>query len=216
MSVGGGFVAYGYFVMEGPSLVVYSDGRAVGEAQKVLTLDQTELSQLVGGVRRDLAGLPEKVDVDAEHVIADAGTTTFEVLQPEGLQHVSAYALSDMQGYPAKLIELRDRLEALTQRVLAEGQPYTSDRIRVVVEPRDDAGTGTYLPWPAAVPLPPPSAVGNGTRVADLTGAPAQAVAAGLPADWRSGPWPLLRLPDGSVAGVAWRYLTPEEPSREG
>jgi len=212
--VGDGFVSYSWHLMEGPRLVVYSDGRAVADSRRTLTLSSGELSALVRDLRRDLAGLGPNESASGGMQVSDAPTTVLKVRNAAGgLHSVSAYALGMMDGYPKRLAAARDRLDVLAQRVLASGTPYTSDRVRLVVEARDTAD-GAVRPWPVAVPLPPALAdTSSGVRSADLNGAAAAAAAANLPGDdWQApSPWPVLKTADGKLVAVAWRYLNPDE-----
>jgi hypothetical protein len=218
--VGGGFVPRSWSLMEGPRLVVYSDGRAVADSRRVLVLPADEVAEFIRATRADLKGLDRTVDVGAAHQIADAPTTRMTVYTGDaGLQSVSAYALGETMGYPPRLLDARDRMEALAKRVGDEGSPYSSDRLRIVLEPLVDR-EATVTEWPAAVPLPPllegGGKAGVGLRTAVLTGDDAAGVARALPDAWRSGyPWPIVRLPDGTRYGVAWRYLLPDEKTRD-
>jgi hypothetical protein len=209
--VGGGFVPYGWHLMQGPRVVVYSDGLAIADSTKSLVLDARELSDLVVALREDLAGFGPTATAGAENQVADAPTTTLRVQAANGtLASVSAYALSEMTGYSPRLVAARDRLDALALRVLADGAAYTGDTVRLVAQKLDTADA-TVIAWPEGVALPPPAGDGADLRKADLTGAEAETVAAKVPATWRDGPWPVLRTADGTLYSVAWRYLVPDE-----
>lgn len=212
LQVGGGFVPYAWHLMEGPRVVVYSDGRAVADSRRVLSLASDELSDLVRELRRDLSGLGPTVDAGGEMQVADAPTTTLRVRGGDGgLTSVSAYALGISRGYPARLVAARDRLENLARRTLDTGTAHTTDRLRLLLDPRSEV-QDTVAAWPAGVPMPPlaPGA-GFEVRTADFTGAAAEA-ASMLPGQtWESGRWPLVRAPDGALYAIAWRYVGPEE-----
>jgi hypothetical protein len=209
--VGGGFVPYGWHLMEGPKVVVYSDGLAIADSTKSLVLAARELSDLVLALRDELAGFGPTASAGAENQVTDAPTTTLTVQGANGtLMSVSAYALSEMTGYSPRLVAARDRLEALGRRVLADGAAYTGDTVRVVAQEQESTDA-TVIDWPAGVALPPPVGEGSGLRRGDLTGEQAAAVAAKVPDTWRTGPWPVLRTADGKLYGVAWRYLVPDE-----
>jgi hypothetical protein len=209
--VGGGFVPYGWHLMQGPRVVVYSDGLAIADSTKSLVLDARELSDLVLALREELAGFGPTATAGAEHQVADAPTTTLRVQGQNGtLTSVSAYALSEATGYSPRLVAARDRLDALSLRVLADGAAYTGETVRLVAQ-KLDTTDATVIAWPEGVALPPPVGDGAELRKADLTGAEAQAVATTVPATWRDGPWPVLRTNDGTLYGVAWRYLVPDE-----
>jgi hypothetical protein len=208
--IGGGFVPYGWMAMEGPRLVVYSDGMAIAESRKAVVLDPQELSDLVQGLRRELKGFGPRATSKASEMIADAPATTLSVQAENGsLTSVSAYALGEASGYDERLLAARDRVDSLTRRILADGGAYKGEKVRLVAEPRG-VGDRPEGAWPAGVPLPPFVASGD-VRQGEYTGAEAEMIAAKVPDTWRSGPWPVLRAPDGKVYGVAWRYLVPDE-----
>ncbi|HEX6871766.1 MAG TPA: hypothetical protein VF163_11765 [Micromonosporaceae bacterium] len=210
MTVGGGFVPYSWHLMEPPRITVYADGAAVVDASKVLTLSQVEVSDLVRALREDLDGLGPTVEPGGGMQVSDAPTSVLRVRDEQGeLTAVSAYALGILTSYPKRLLRARDRFGALAKRVEAGGTGYTSDRVRIVVEPRADQPASGL--WPTGLALPP-WREGGSLRTADLTGSQALAVAAALPdQDWRSGSWPVLTGPDGQRYAVGWRYLLPEE-----
>jgi len=208
--IAGGFLPYGWTLMEGPRLVVYSDGMAIADSAKTLVLDPRELSDLVHGLRGELKGFGRTATSKESELIADAPATTLSVQAEDGtLTSVSAYALGEASGYDERLLTARGRMDSLTRRVLADGGGYKGEKVRLVAELRG-AGDRPEGDWPAGVPLPPVVAAGQ-ARKGEYTGAEAEAIAAKLPDTWRSGPWPLLRASDGKVYGVAWRYLLPDE-----
>ena len=211
----GGFVPAGMRAISAPRLVVYSDGRAVADAERMLTLTVRETGELVGALRHDLAGLPATATPrPGGPQVADAATSVLEVRGADGrLQSVQAYALEIVQGYPRSIYAARDRLAPLAERVARDGVPYTSDRIRLVAERREEAGAGsTVAPWPAGVPVPSTVDGQSGVRVLDLAGVQSEAAALALPRDLvQPGTWPLRRTPDGGLLAVSWRYLLPGE-----
>jgi len=208
--VAGGLVPSSWRLFDEPGVVVYSDGRAVTGASRTLTLSPTEVSDLVRGLRGELAGFGPVATPATDIQVVDAPSTTFAVRTDGGdLRSVSAYALGVQSGYDRRLVAAKHRMDALDQRIRREGTPYTSDRIRLVAEVRPDGGTARA--WPDGVALPPPSSDGSGVRVGDLTGAAAAAVVAALGEVAPGGMWPLLRTGDGTVYAVNWRYLLPDE-----
>ncbi len=193
---------------------MYSDGRAIADASRTLTLTATELSDLVGTLRRDLAGLDGSVKSNSRVQIMDAETTTIKVLAPDfRLKMVSAYALGD--GHPARLLAAQDRLSALTDSILRDGNAYTTDRVRLVVYPhRDyDSVAGEITPWPAAVDFPPAAGDGyEGVRWIDLADEAARDVAATMPGGPEDEMFKrVVTAPDGANYRVGWRYLLPDE-----
>ncbi len=211
----GGFVPPGWLAIRAPRLAVYSDGRAVADADRALTLTSQELSDLVGMLRSDLAGQPATASPRADgQAVADAATTVLVVRTADGrLRSVSAYALEILKGYPERLYAARDRLDRLTERVLHDGRPYTADRIRLVAEERTDPeAAATAQPWPAAVAVPPVVDSQLGVRTADLADAAAAAAAQALPHHGQQGgAWQVRRTSDGKLLAVSWRYLLPDE-----
>lgn len=205
----GGFVPPGWTFIEAPPVVVYSDGRAVADAHRVLTLSLPEVAALVRDLRRDLRGLGATAKSTESEFVADAPSTVLEVRTPAGgVQSVSAYALGIVDGYPEALEDARDRMASLAERVTQQGTVFTGQRVRLVAEERTDGKV--VMDWPAAVPVPPKNSAG--VRVADLDGPSAAALVDAIPpVQELDGPWPVLRLPDGSLVGVAWRYLLPDE-----
>ena len=201
--------------MEGPRLVVYSDGlrhRRRDEDPRRSTPE--ELSDLVRALRRELDGFGPTGRRRARRTRSPTRpTTTLRVQGEDGtLTSVSAYAL-----------ERVDRL----RRAAARGQgpaggagppgrwptarPYTGERVRLVAQRLDSRRRARSSPGRPGCRCRRPSATASDVRKADLTGAEAQAVAAKVPDTWRAGPWPVLRTTDGKLYGVAWRYLVPDE-----
>src|SRR5262245_46439220 len=146
----GGFVPFGYSLIDPPWLAVYSDGRVIAHAQRTLNLSQSELTELIAATRRDLSGLGPTVEAGAELHVADAPNTVLKILEADGqLRSVSAYALGIADGYPQSLVAADARFRALTERVMRDGTPYTGARIVLVAQERDSAGPQPILTWPA-------------------------------------------------------------------
>jgi hypothetical protein len=210
LSQDGGFVPLGWSLVQAPQVVVYSDGRAVANATRVLTLGSAELNELLGRLRTDLDGFGPTVTPTGKQYVADASTTHVDVLDSDGRTHsVSAYALDLIPSYPAALVEANTRLRRLADRVTHDGVAYRAARIRLVAEQRGDTPAGQVRAWPAGVPVP--SAV-NPARAEDLDPAASAAMIAVVPVGLPDGQgWPVLRTSDGTLLGVAWRYLLPDE-----
>jgi hypothetical protein len=206
----GGFVPPGWTFIDAPRVVVYSDGRAVADASRVLTLSPVEVAELTRQLRRDLRGLEATVTSRQGDTVADAPSTVLQVRTASGeVQSVSAYALGIVEGYPRPLVQARERLESLAKRISTDGTVYTGERVRLVAEERPE-GSNAAAGWPATLAVPPENMAG--VRVADVEAAAAVAVVGSVPPVYDlSGPWTVLRLPDGSLVGVAWRYLLPDE-----
>jgi hypothetical protein len=209
----GGFVPQGYSLIEAPMLAVYSDGRAIAQASRVLTLSQSEVSELVAATRSDLSGLGPTVDVGASQHVADAPTTVLKVLDRDGnLRSVSAYALGIAQGYPDRLVAADQRMRQLADRVTRDGSPYTTTRIMLVAVERGEDGSTPILTWPPAVPVPAIIGPDSTTRRSVLAGDSAAALIQVAGHDVSTGgAWPVLRADTGLLLGVAWRYLLPDE-----
>jgi hypothetical protein len=205
----GGFVPPGWTFIDAPRVVVYSDGRAVADASRVLTLSPVEVAELTRQLRRDLRGLDATVTSRQGDTVADAPSTVLQVRTATGeVQSVQAYALGIVDGYPRELVAARGRLENLAKRITTDGTVYTGARVLLVAEERSDATV--VADWPATLPVPPVNSAG--VRVADVNAADAAALLKVVPPVYElSGPWPVLRLPDGSLVGLAWRYLLPDE-----
>lgn len=213
-AVQGGMAPTTTLVMTPPELLVYSDGTVVAAAHRTIKLTTQELSDLIGQLRSDLRGLDPAATSREARLVNDASSTVLAVRKADGtLQSVTAGALGIVHDYPRGLNEAADTLFALANRTSASGTPFTSDRVRLVLQ-RTTAGSGTVHPWPAGVAVPTVAKFGLPT--ADIDGTAAQAVVAKLPPDaWLDGnAWPVFRLPDGSLSMVAWRYIAPNEDMR--
>ncbi len=210
----GGIILPAYQLIDPPRVLVYSDGRVIADARRTLTLTADELSSLVGALRRDLAGLEGIVRSRRAEQIMDAATSVIKVLAPDlRLKSVSAYALDE--GHPAGLLAARDRLNALVDRVVRDGDAYTNARVRLVAYPNQDlvADTGQTTAWPGMVAIPPPGGQSDeGARWVDLSGEAARVVAATMPGGPSEDPFTrVLAASDGQTYRVGWRYLTPED-----
>ncbi len=208
----GGFTAAGTRLIDPPRLAVYADGRAIADASKVLTLSRDEVGRLLNEIGADLAGLPAVVTADTDEQVMDAPSTEITVRTADGSpQVVRAEALGILRGYPGRLVAAQDRLSELAERVGQEGTPYTADRVRLVTDPRD-GDAGPAQPWPAEIPVPAPSGAGGVSGMANLDGAAAAAVQRQLgPARYDAHAWQLVRLDDGKLVAVSWRFLLPHE-----
>jgi hypothetical protein len=203
-----------------PVLAVYADGTAIANAATVLHLSRTEVAELVGGLRAQLAGFGPRVEMPAgARQVMDASDVTLGVYDDGRMRTVTGYALGADLGYPDRLVAAYDRLARVLRQALRATEPYRSGAVRLLVVPWVGVGPAAP-PWPPAVPVPPVLPRDRlGVRQADLTGRAAAAVAATWPAPPGSGgvashPAFTHRLPDGHVVLVQWRYLLPSEPRR--
>jgi hypothetical protein len=213
-SLEGGFVSDTSNLISPPTLVVYSDGRAIVDADALLVLPRTEVTALVNDLSRHLAGLDTIVKPDSNVMIADGGTTVFKVLTAAGeLQSVAAVALTDVDGYPAELLAADRQMRDPAERVKAGRTSYTAARVRMVVEPWTGEDSRFPLLWPAS--LEPPAGLGMSGRARsmDYGGADAATVVRELERNYWQGSYSesMRQLPDGTRIGVHWRYLLPDE-----
>jgi hypothetical protein len=203
-----GLTSMSYAEMGAPDLLIYSDGRAVQNAAKTLTLSAGEVTDLVRELRGDLHGLPSDVEAQSGRYPPDAGSTTLAVRTREGaLQTVSAPGLRAADGYPRRLARAAERMTALARRVEQQGAAFASDRVRLYVEPAQ-ASNAAIHPWPEGV-TPPEHRV-------DLDGDAARAAVAAFPNERWSSSWhagKIYMLADDSLRQVWWRYLAPDEDS---
>jgi hypothetical protein len=207
----GGFVPPGWWEIRAPKVAVYSDGTVVSDAHLTMSIPPSEVADLVGTLRRDLAGLPSTVEAHGGNQVADASTATLTVLDASGtLRSVSAYALGIAEGYPDRLIGAREAFGRLGERAGHDGTPFSSDRIRLVAS-HQDASQNVVRPWPTAIPIPTRQGAGA-VRVGDYHGATAAAIRREWPDDVaKGGRWPAAQTSDGQLYLVAWRYLLPHE-----
>ncbi|MBO3749656.1 hypothetical protein J5X84_26555 [Streptosporangiaceae bacterium NEAU-GS5] len=213
----GGFTPPGVQAIRPPRVVVYGDGQVIADAAHTLQLSPAEFADLMAALGKDLAGQPATVTPSpGTPAVADAPTTVLGVRAGDGPIHeVSIGALDQtMGGYSAEILDARDRMGRLADRVTAEGQAYTSPRVRLVAEDVPGA-EGTIHPWPEGVPEPP--ATSAPVRVSDLSDAAAETVARMVPRDPEQPfSWPTFRAPSGASLNVSWRYLMPGEQGATG
>jgi hypothetical protein len=202
-----------------PLLAVHGDGTVVAGGNTVLRLSPAEVSDLVSGLRVQLAGYGRKIDAPEQaRRVLDADDVTLGVYDGGRMRTVTAYALDNRDGYPARLLAALDRLDRLMDRVLTHGTPYRADGVRLMVVPWVGIGPPA-VPWPVRVPLPPVLPGQPVVRQADLRGSDLAAVVrtwpprrAGDPAGSHTAV--SYRLPDGTVGMAFWRYLLPSELGR--
>jgi hypothetical protein len=197
----------GRLPVDAPRLVVYSDGLAVADGRHQSRLPAEEVKNVVGTLRSGLGGLNGTVRPDTRSQLADGQDTEIQVRRADGeLQKVSAYGLDVLSGYPDGLVSANRALRDLADRVKSAGSDYRADRIRLALSTYYSPDA-PKVPWPSAVPVPPPT---TPFRVVDLSGAEAAAASKDL-ARYEGGGWTPCVMPDGTVAGAAWRFLLPHE-----
>ncbi|HLL66979.1 MAG TPA: hypothetical protein VK453_14930 [Micromonosporaceae bacterium] len=219
----GGYSAAGVLTLRPRRLVVYPNGEAVADAAYRTDLAAADVAELVGALADDLSapvtdrrtGLPSVLDAPTT-VLTVRSTTGSYTARTEGLDE-----LREERGYPDQLYDARDRLSALHKRIVAAGQPYTAERVRVVAEPVGSAPPGddgsalpsadAARPWPAALPVPDRQGTDT-ARIADLDGDRARDAVRLLERDLDlNGAWRTYRTGDGTLLRASWRYLLRDE-----
>ena len=209
----GGFVAPIVMMLSAPRLVVYADHTAIADATRRLRLNGAMLAEVrlrAIEVLADPANLRRRPGVP---VIADAPATRFEALAMHGGRRYRAAvdALAeyrDQHAYPQPLYDLLDLVTELRTRILATGRPFRPAAVRVVVV-RVDQANDPVGDWPSGVRVPALDAA-SGMGREDLRGRTARRwTYAVQPTVAWSGP--ILRIADGTLLQVAWRYLLPHE-----
>ena len=129
------------------------------------------------------------------------------------MQAAALDELRDQDGYPASLYDASDRIVAIYEQVVAAGQPYIADRVRLIVDlsALDDETAASALTWPEAIAIP--TAVVEGTvRLSDLADQAARDVVTLLTRDLDlNGSWKAYRTATGETLRASWRYRLPEE-----
>jgi hypothetical protein len=226
----GGYTLAGVLTLRPPRLVVYPDGQTIADAAYRTDLSADEVSQLVDDLVADLRGTAVSRRASTGSTIVDAPTTVLTVRSPSGTFSASAEGLDELResgGYSDQLYAARDRLDALHRRIVVAGQPYTSERVRVVVDRASQDGasadhgagapiggassTGATPPWPVELKLPEKPGQGD-ALVADLDGQSARDAVRLLNRDLDlNGAWQTYKTVDGSLVRASWRYLLPDE-----
>jgi hypothetical protein len=212
-SLSGGNLAAGQQALRPPRLVVYATGVVVADATYRSDLPSTDVADLVSHLYGDLRTADAAKRRDGVAVPGDAPTTIFSVRTTHGAVSARAVALDELRqksGYGTSLYDARDRIDALHQRVVSAGQPYTADRILLVAE-SDVNDASAPLPWPDSITLPTRAAPGD-VHIEDLDGQGASAAVALMTRDLDlNGAWPAYRTSADTVVRASWRYLLPDE-----
>jgi hypothetical protein len=230
MEEGGGFVAPGFFVTQGPAFTLYGDGTVIwrdpndqppadtgrgvaGAPYRIGRLDEAGLQALLHFAVADGALGIAKLHYDPGN-IADAGSTTF-TLHAGGIEKVvdvvalgmGTYDQSPDRAVIARLAALRDRLSEFSTTV--RGDTWKPERYRGILTDTGFAAP-TPWPWPELAPAdfvpPDPNTYG---RWHTLT--PDQAAGLGIDGFWGGVRDAALRAADGTVYGFSLRPLWPDE-----
>lgn len=203
----GGYMAPGLVAARPPMLVVYADGRVIADAALELRLPADEVDALVEALKRDLAGQPAIASPKpGTPRVIDAPTTVLGVETGGGMREVRVpYLEHGEASYDAALVDARDRLARLAERVAAQGRDYSTDRVRLFAEQLTASPTDAK-PWPEGVPLPPETQLRLGRK--DYKGTKAFTIARLVP---RVGSWHVYRTSSGKEIALWWRWLLPHE-----
>ncbi|WP_424536017.1 hypothetical protein ACOZ38_39445 [Sphaerisporangium viridialbum] len=205
----GGFAGKRVKETDAPALAVFGDGLVVADADRSLSLTETELTDLVRTLREDLASQPATATPTGPSQVADARTMVLGVRVGDTMRTVTAYALDETRSdssYPEGLYQARDLLGALAERVSREGGSYTTDRVRLIAEPRPGQ---TGEEWPSSIPEPPASHEGDFEKI--LAGAQAADARRLIPRARQGGALRIYLDHQARPFAVTWRYVLPSE-----
>lgn len=193
-------ISPGYAALREVPLVVYADGTAIADTAFTAPLGRSTAAALA----RATAALLRK----PPHPRGDGpiGGTTNQLEAWVGDHHFSGTVPPPPDDAPPS--GALAALESHRSWIVAHGTPFAPNTVRLYAV-KDPNVSGRVRAWPSNVPVPLMRRGTTWTQT-DLTGAPASAVAQGLPhagpADWR-----VYRLPDGSTLSATWRRLLPDE-----
>ena len=235
-----------------PRLEIMPDGRAIADATAVQVLSPTALSALKHRIQADLGtlgrsftavsftrpdgqGWQGREDISLWTGSGSPSDSTI-IFQPAPLDSApstgarpTVTALTLDTGLPPAWKDAVDTLNALTLQTLAEGKPYQSDQISVLVSYDDNIfslisdgklvkGTGAHS-WPAGFPhVPAYQPGGPSTYPIQQFGVSGSGAVAARHAFVQYLHWPAtLQLYDDGIAGQhygwygVWRSRTPSE-----
>ena len=170
-SLSGGDLAAGQLALRPPRLVVYATGEVIADAAYRSDLPNADIASLIARLSEDLRGSDATKRRDGVLAAPNAPTTVLSVRSNRDTISASAAGLDELRqkdGYPATLYDARDRIEAIHERVVSSGQPYTADRILLVTE-TDLVDAPAPEPWPSSITLPVREGPGN-VRIENLDG----------------------------------------------
>lgn len=214
----GGYPSTGRLALRPPRLVVYPDGEIIADAAYRSDLTNPDLTELVAKVAAALKGTDPAKRREGVSLVANAETTVLTLRTAAGTVTARAPALDELRsknGYPAALYDARDRIMTVQQRVVSASQPYTADRVLLVLEVCSSSPLAEVEPWPAAISLPQetsPEAVQAGVQTLALDGQNARDVVRLIARDLDSnGSWAVYRTTSGQILRACWRYRLPNE-----
>jgi hypothetical protein len=204
----GGFVPPGTRAIRSANLAVFADGRAIADANRVIRLSSTEMTELLTALTRDLADQPPTaIPRRGSPWVSDTPDVVLGVIKDSALKTVKVPVMDAIpsRSYDVKLVDARDRMGKIAERALSGGAIYTADRIRVVAE-KVASDSSPVRPWPSGIPVPDFPSSGVGTEA--LSGDNARTAMRVLPRDTVH-----FTEPSGARVAVSWRYLLPDESS---
>lgn len=212
-SLTGGYLSAGRLALRPARLVVYATGEVIADAAYRSDLPAADVASLITRLTGDLQNTDVAKRRDSVAVVADAPITVFSVRSAHGTYAATAASLDELRAksaYAAAMYDARDRIGSTHQRVVSSGQPYTADRVRLVLEVATSAATEVQ-PWPTGIDLPQRNRARDVTIV-DLDAQPARNAVRQLSRDLDlNGGWSAYLTPEGELLRACWRYLLPHE-----
>lgn len=231
-SLDGGMTPAGLLALRPARLVAYRDGSAIADAAYRSNLARQEIVDLVNDLSEALKNSGTTRRKSGVTPDASAPTTVLSVRSAAGTFSARLAALEELrakEAYSATLYATLDKVAAVHERVVGSGQPYTAERVRLVIQDAairservsaratsdpsagGELGGGEAGAWPAAIAVPDGQNE-DGVRVVDADADHAREIVRSLPRDLdMTGAWPVYQLPDGRRVHAAWRYLLPDE-----
>lgn len=209
----GGAAAPGALALRPAHLVVYPQGPVIADAAYRSDLLADDLASLISDLSETLREPDAAKRKDGISTEAQAPTTVFAVRSPKGTYSVRAASLEELrakQAYPEPLYSTRDRIAAVYQTVVSSGQPYSAERVRLVVA-NSGPSAGEVRDWPAGVAIPT-GYDKDGVAVINAQGDHAKEIVRSLTRDLDpNSSWPTYQLSDGTTVLANWRYLLPND-----
>ena len=149
------FASLGY---QPPEVAVFADGSVVLDGEMWFHISQSDLSTLLSGLQKDLAGQPAVLTPAGGAAMPDVGDTVLGVQRTGGgYQTVRANALPRrLSGgaYPAPVVAAYNALEAEKTSTASRARaPYIGTAVRLAYECPVSTSTATQF-WPDGLPAP--------------------------------------------------------------